>query len=256
MEEKTVPAQALEACRFARSLFHGRLLGAYLYGSSALGGLRPGSDLDILLVLEGEMGEGERRALTGYLLAHSAYPAKGDTRPLELTAVSRSALLSGAFPPVYAYQFGEWLRPSIEGGALPVPAADPDLVLLLWQARAHSFTLCGPAVERLLPPVGFPAVARAVRGSLPGLMENLRGDERNVLLTLARMWYTLSTQSVCPKDTAAVWAAERLAEPLSGLLRAAGADYRGETERDWASEPGVDELAAALRREVERLSVG
>jgi predicted nucleotidyltransferase len=39
------------------------LVGAYLHGSSVLGGLRPASDVDILAVTRRSLREGQRRAL-------------------------------------------------------------------------------------------------------------------------------------------------------------------------------------------------
>ena len=120
--------------------------------------------------------------------------------------------------PAYEYQFGEWLRPDIERGNLPQPAADPDLALLFWQARSHSLPLFGEPAERLIPPVPFSRVRQAIYGALPSLLDNLEGDERNVLLTLARMWYTLSTGGLGSKDQAAEWAAARLPEPFSAPL--------------------------------------
>jgi hypothetical protein len=45
---------------------------------------------------------------------------------------------------------------------------------------------------------------------LPGLLEDLDGDTRNVVLTLARVWTTLATGGIRPKDAAADWALPRL----------------------------------------------
>ncbi len=36
------------------------------------------------------------------------------------------------------------------------------------------------------------------------------GDERNVVLTLSRIWYSAVTGKIAPKDVAADWAMERL----------------------------------------------
>src|ERR1044072_9226825 len=44
------------------------LLGAYLHGSSVLGGLRPASDVDILAVTRRSLGPDRRRALVAGLL--------------------------------------------------------------------------------------------------------------------------------------------------------------------------------------------
>ena len=49
-------------------VFGGDALGAYLHGSAVLGGLRPTSDLDILVVLKRRTTATERRALVEGLL--------------------------------------------------------------------------------------------------------------------------------------------------------------------------------------------
>ncbi|MFI1386156.1 nucleotidyltransferase domain-containing protein [Embleya sp. NPDC020886] len=44
-------------------MWGGDLIGAYLHGSSVLGGLKPASDVDVLLVSRRSMDKRERRAL-------------------------------------------------------------------------------------------------------------------------------------------------------------------------------------------------
>lgn len=75
MEKVQLPPQAGQTVASAHAAFGPRLIGACLYGSATLRGLRSDSDLDILLALDGKMGEGERQALTHALLALSAPPA-------------------------------------------------------------------------------------------------------------------------------------------------------------------------------------
>ncbi len=249
METVQLPPQAGQTVARAHGIFGPRLIGACLYGSATLRGLRPDSDLDILLTLDGKMGEGERQVLTRMLLTLSAPPGTSGRRPLEVTVVDRNILLEDVFPPAYEYQFGEWLRPDIERGNLPQPAADPDLALLLWQARSHSLPLFGEPAERLIPPVPFSRVRQAIYGALPSLLDNLEGDERNVLLTLARMWYTLSTGGLGSKDQAAEWAAARLPEPFSAPLLLAARAYRGEAADHWETE-GTKALAEVLQKEI------
>ena len=119
METVQLPPQAGQTVASAHAIFGPRLIGACLYGSATLRGLRPDSDLDILLTLDGRVGEGERRALTRTLLTLSVPPGTPGRRPLEVTVVDRNILLEDVFPPAYEYQFGEWLRPDIERGNLP-----------------------------------------------------------------------------------------------------------------------------------------
>jgi streptomycin 3"-adenylyltransferase len=68
---------------------------------------------------------------------------------------------------------------------------------------------------------------------LPGLIESTIGDERNVLLTLARMWVTAAIGEFLPKDEAAEWAMPRLPKEQVALLELAGKAYRGEYADQW-----------------------
>ena len=60
--------------------------------------------------------------------------------------------------------------------------------------------------------IPFHEIKKAIRFSLPGLISSFKGDERNVLLTLSRMWLTLVTEEITTKDVAAKWVILKLPE--------------------------------------------
>ncbi len=111
----------------------------------------------------------------------------------------------------------------------------------------------GPTREHLLPSVPHEDVRRAIADALPALIGNLAGDERrNVLLTLARMWYTLETGTFAPKDAAAEWALPLVSPRPPQPLALAQAAYRGAAVDDWQSHPllagqAAEELAHQVR---------
>ncbi len=70
-------------------------------------------------------------------------------------------------------------------------------------------------------------IRRAIKESLPVLLEDIKGDEHNVILTLARMWQTVSIGEISPKDVATKWALPRLTKETSTLLNLARKAYRG-----------------------------
>jgi streptomycin 3"-adenylyltransferase len=72
-------------------------IGTYLHGSSVLGGLRPASDVDVLVVSRRRMDEQDRRALLGGLLRISGFRNK--VRPVELTVVVQSEVRPWRYPP-------------------------------------------------------------------------------------------------------------------------------------------------------------
>ena len=108
----------------------------------------------------------------------------------------------------------------------------------------EAFSLYGPAAQTLLPYVTSERVKAAMRILLPSLVEALHGDERNVLLTLARMLYTATTDQFTSKDRAAFWAMALLSEPSADLLSYARSAYLGEVIDDW-SERRIEGIALA-----------
>ncbi len=135
---------------------------------------------------------------------------------------------------------------------MPQAHTDPEYTLVLAQAGQEAISLVGPTREHLLPSVPHGDVRRAIADALPALIGNLAGDERNVLLTLARMWYTLETGTFAPKDAAAEWALPLVSSETAAALALAQAAYRGAAVDDWQSHPllagqAADELAHQVR---------
>jgi len=232
----------------------GGVVGLYLYGSSTAGGLRHESDIDLLLVTRRSLSALERAALSDLLLRYSG---RGGTvapgRPVELTSVVHTDLIPWRYPPVCDYQYGEWLRAEINAGQIPAPHPDPDLAILLTAARSASEPLRGPALDQVSDPVPAPDVRRAIHDSLDPLLGDLVGDERNVLLTLARMVVTLETGQIVPKDQAARRVMDKLPLACREVLDAARRGYLGEAVDDWTGfrEPArqtAEWLAGQLRR--------
>lgn len=96
---------------------------------------------------------------------------------------------------------------------------------------------------------------RAIAGALPALLQNLVGDERNVLLTLARMWFTLETGALAAKDRAAAWALTRVPPPFSEPLRLARSGYLGECREDWRGrDDQLRPLVRFLKERIEQLA--
>ena len=227
MTDVKIPRQAAEALALANKIFGRSLEAAYLYGSAVAGGLRPHSDVDVLLAIHSAMTGNKRHLLTEGLLSISYPPGADGGRPLELSIVTLEALASGEFPPLCEYMYGEWLREEIESGVLPLPHRDPDMTLLLRQARERGVALKGPQPAALIPPQRERDVYCAMKLSLPELLAGFCGDERNVLLTLARMWLTAETGEIASKDEAAAWAMPKLSKEYAGILKSARDSYTG-----------------------------
>lgn len=233
MDKKALRGQVTQVISIAESLFHNQILGIYLYGSATMGGLRPDSDIDILIIITQDMSSHIRDNLTKQLLTVSGSVGCVEKRPLEVTVISHNNIVPWNFPPKCEYMYGEWLREEMEAGKSPQPCYDPDIAILLWQARKTSVTLRGIKSTKLLPSISFHEIKQAIQSSLSALISSFEGDERNVLLTLSRMWYTLETEEIASKDIAAEWVLPQLPETLSAPLKIAKEAYLGNLSDEW-----------------------
>lgn len=225
-------------------VFGRSLLGAYLYGSATLGGLREHSDIDVLAVLGRRTSGNERGRLVEAMLDISGSRApRGPARPVELTLVVQTDVRPWRYPPRSEFQYGEWLRDDYERGLVPHPVGNPDLATLLFQVLSTGRPLYGPAPDALLDAVPSDDVRRAMIDSLPELLADLESD-RNVVLTLSRMWMTMETGRIAAKDTAADWARERLPRELRKPLERARAVYLGQAPDRSPQLPLLRRLAA------------
>jgi CTP:molybdopterin cytidylyltransferase MocA/predicted nucleotidyltransferase len=219
-------------------------VGAYLLGSAVLGGLRPDSDLDVLVVAVRQTTLEEKRRLVDRLLTISAHEApEGRWRRIELTIVVESEIRPWRFPPRFDFQYGDWLRAEFEAGDLePWPSTtSPDLASLLTVVLLGNAPVFGPLPSTLIDPVPHGDLLAATVGEVDSLLERLDEDTRNVILTLARIWSTAATGVIRSKDAAADWALERLPAEHRAVLARARAAYRGEANERW------DDLEAQVR---------
>ena len=219
-------------------------VGTYLFGSAVDSGLRRDSDLDILVVSSRRTTDVERRALIDGLLRTSrGVGDEAGKRHLEVTVVARPEVQPWHYPPAMELQYGEWWRREFESGdGEPWISPNPDLAVLLTAARANGVPLLGPPVDQLVSPVPRGDLRRALVDVIPDLMADLESDVRNVLLTLARIWFTLETGAIESKDVASRWVLARLPEGYGEALRSAQAGYLGHAEDAW------DDEAMALAR--------
>jgi predicted nucleotidyltransferase len=230
------------------------IIGVYLHGSAVQGGLRPGSDIDVLAVTTRASTPEECRALVARLLRASSHGDGVDrSRPIELTVVVQDDVRPWRYPPPLDLQYGEWWRAELERGELPWVSPDPDLAIVLAAALGSARPLVGPPITDVLDPVPVSDLRRAVVDAIPALLGDLDGDEANVVLTFARMWLTMTTGTIAPKDVAATWVFRRIPGQHRAVLSRALAVYLGEAQDDWtdlASEvrPCVDHLRDQVLR--------
>lgn len=232
------------------------LLGAYLHGSAVLGGLRPSSDLDVLVVVDRATTKDQRQAITGRLLEISGRRAyRGAGRPVELTVLVAADVRPWPFPPRVEMTYGEWLRDDYEAGVVPEPHEMLDLGPEIEITLRGNDVLFGPPPARLLDAVPARELRRSIVAGVPSLLAELESDTRNVLLTFARIWFTLETGTVSSKDVAAAWVLERLPDAHRAVLVRARELYLLGADDDWAPVmAAVHAHADVVVAEIERLS--
>lgn len=248
MSDTGVMDQLEQTVGLVRDVLAPELLGTYLHGSAVLGGLAPASDLDILAVTRRSLDDRERRALLRGLLEISGLTAT--VRPVELTVVVQSEVRPWRTPPTGDFLYGEWLRDELRASGPPRPGAMPDLALVLTMVLAGDHPLTGPPPVELLDPVPHADLVRASVAGIPELLDELTDDTRNVLLTLARVWTTLATGEIRPKDAAADWALARLSPEHRPVLEHARYLY---LNCHYADETWSDELKARVRPHVDEV---
>ncbi|HMO11470.1 MAG TPA: DUF4111 domain-containing protein [Actinotalea sp.] len=220
---------------------------AWLHGSAVAGGLPPDSDLDVLAVVERPLRPAERtEVLSGVLRLSGRAAEHGPARPVELTVVVRSDVVPWRYPPTCDLQYGEWLRAAVLAGRPPARGAEPDLAVALTDVRGRGLPLIGPPPDAVLDPVPPSDLRAAMVDTVPGLLADLVGDERNVLLTLARIVTTLDTWVIEPKDVAGRAVAPLLPRPSAQLLQLAASAYLGDAADDWSARRGEAREAAEL----------
>jgi streptomycin 3"-adenylyltransferase len=230
----------------------GGVLAVHLFGSSAVGGLRPSSDIDVLMLTRRSLSRLDRERLAAFLLRFSGRRATvAPGRPLEVTSVVLDDVVPWRYPPVCDFLYGEWLRDDFLAGAIPEPHTNPDLAVLVTTVRQHAIPVLGPHPVDLLEPVPVEDLRRSVHDSLDPLLEDLVGDERNVLLTLARMVVTLESGPIVGKDEAVHQILLSLGEPHRSLLALAAGGYLGSVADAWTDRR--HEAAATAEHLAERI---
>jgi streptomycin 3"-adenylyltransferase len=117
-----IPSTALtvqlsQACAVLERHLTETIIAIHLFGSAVDGGLKPLSDIDLLVTVSEAPTEATRHALLTELLAVSGSPApKVYLRPLEVTVLAHSEVVPWRYPPRRELQFGEWLRKDLQAG--------------------------------------------------------------------------------------------------------------------------------------------
>ena len=254
-KQKHLDEQLTQAKHVLQAHLSSTLVAIHLFGSVVESGLQAMSDIDLLVTITQPLTPTARESLAIDLLEVSTWPPTSTQRPLEVTVLVENAVVPWRYPPEREFQFGEWLREEFLSGRFQGRVIDHDLAVILTQVRQRHIVLLGPPAGELFEPVPSSDFRRALLDTIKLWNEptDWKGDERNVVLTLARIWYSLSTGKIVSKDSAADWVLEKLPVPYQPILATARASYLGEAIDDLASRTAevksyIDTVKLSIRR--------
>lgn len=176
-------------------------------------------------------------------------PASG--RPIELDIVVASEIRPWRYPPPFDFHYSELWRDRFERGDLEPwrSGTNPDLASAITMVLLGDRPLVGPRPADVFDPVPRADYVDAILRDTETVDEYLPWDTRNVVLTLPRIWSAIATDDVHSKESAALWALERIPEEHRAVLERAVSAYRGDTDDRW------DDLVVETRAYVDSMLV-
>ncbi len=187
-----------------------RLVGAWLFGSGALGDFDPAtSDLDVQVVTTVLLGRSERESLVGRV-SHPGLPCP--VRGLELVLYAREDLADPLGP---AFQLNLNTGPRM-AERLAYDASDEPrfwFVLDVAIGREAGRALAGPPPTEVFPELPEPLVRASLQQALRWFAENDAGGGQ-AALAAARAWAWAEEGRWLAKRPAAVWLTSRVAREL------------------------------------------
>lgn len=197
-----------------------QFVGMYLFGSLANGDFDEYSDIDVLIVTDGELSESTFAALQKLHKRINGLDSAWANQ-IEASYIPRAALRG--FDPANK------LHPHMDRGndeVLHMMSHESDWIVQRHTLRERGVVIKGPDLISLIDPVSSDELRKAVMDVLPlwatpilddpSQIKN-RGYQSYCVLTLCRMLYTLKHGEVLSKPNAAEWALEHL-DPKWRLL--------------------------------------
>jgi len=216
-----------------RAVLGNDLIGAYLFGSAVIGGLRARSDIDLMAVSSRRLTIREKPKIIEQMLKISGKP-----RSVELTVVVSSEIRPWHYPARMDFQFGNWWRSEYEKGVVEPYRSNvnPDLASLIRLVLHANAAVIGPPPANVFDPVLRTDYIAGLVSTIDEWLEDLNATDlgiRNVVLALARIWCGIVTDQIRTKDQAAEWALSHLPPRHRAILQRAKAGYLSEPVEGW-----------------------
>ena len=212
-----------------REILGDRLAGVYLHGSAAMGCFHPAkSDLDYIVVTDGPVPDGVKRAYMDRILALDAEgPAKG----IEMSVVARKVCNPFVYPTPFLLHYSRghtaWYRRDPEDYIRKMNGTDRDLAAHFTVIRRRGIRLWGPPAEQLFGEVPAADYLDSVWNDVADAETEIAEHPLYLILNLPRVLAAAREQAVLSKREGGEWALEHLPEEFHPLICAALREYAG-----------------------------
>lgn len=196
-----------------RRILSDQFIGLYLFGSLANGDFDKHSDIDVLIVTDGEISS-DRFSTLQNMHAEIAKIDSPWAVQQEVSYIPQNALRR--FDPLNIQ------HPFLDRGEaerLKVKAHESDWIIQRYLLRERGIVMTGPDLKTLIDPVTPYELRQAVVDILPLWVDPIRANPTKIqgrgyqsfcVLSLCRMLYTLQNKAILSKPAAAKWAIDIL----------------------------------------------
>ena len=214
---------------FTEKILKDRLTGIYLHGSAAMGCFQPEkSDLDLLVVISGQMTDAEKRA---YLDRLAELDAEGPAKGIEMSVVPKDACNPFIYPTPFELHYSRmhtgWYRRDPEDYIRKMKGTDRDLAAHITVIRNRGRCLYGLPIREVFGEVPEGDYLDALWYDVSGAKEEIGEHPMYMTLNLARVLAYLKEKRVLSKKEGGEWGLKNLPEEYHSLVISALRDYEG-----------------------------
>lgn len=207
-----------------KNILQSQFVGMYLFGSLANGDFDQHSDIDVLIVTDGEISSDTFSALKNMHAEISKIDSPWAVQQ-EVSYIPQSALRRFDPPNIQ--------HPHLDrdkGETLHIMAHESDWIIQRHLLRERGIVITGPDLRTLIDPIEPYALRQAVVDVLPLWVNPIlddppkiksRGYQSYCVLSLCRMLYTLQNKAILSKPAAAKWGIEILDSRWKPLIERA-----------------------------------
>jgi predicted nucleotidyltransferase len=207
-----------------RDILQKQFVGMYLFGSLANGDFDQHSDIDVLIVTDGDISGDTFSALHDMHIRMAEFDSTWAVQQ-EVSYIPRNALRR--FNRTNNY------HPHLDrdkGERLHMMAHESDWIIQRHLLRENGIVITGPDLKTLIDPIEPHELRQAVIDVLPLWVNPIlndppkiksRGYQSYCVLSLCRMLYTLQNKAILSKRAAAQWAIETLEPRWKPLIKRA-----------------------------------